>query len=345
MCLYPRLIINRKYTKTKKNDGNIPPIKDHRVKYVPIGCQKCIECTKKKSREWQTRLQEHIKTNTNGKFITLTFSNKEYEILNREIDNNVQGYQRDNEIATLATRRFLERWRKRYKRSIQHWLVTELGHKGTENIHIHGILWTDENYNTIRKYWKYGHIWPTEKQNIRTYVNATTINYLIKYVSKQDHDHKTYKPKVLCSPGIGQAYTKTYQSKTNNYNGQKTNESFRTSTGHLVALPIYWRNKIYTEEEREQLWLQKLDKQERWIMGVKIKVHNKEGIENYFNTLKHYRRLNNELGYGTDQKDWNQEKYERDKRILMQKTRIAKAKAGTTVPTPRSNKRQIITIQ
>ena len=47
MCLYPKLIINPKYKVNKKNGGNIPPMIDERVKYVPIGCQKCIECKKR----------------------------------------------------------------------------------------------------------------------------------------------------------------------------------------------------------------------------------------------------------------------------------------------------------
>ena len=48
MCLFPKLIINKKYTITKKNGGIIPEMKDERVKYVPVGCGKCIECLKKK---------------------------------------------------------------------------------------------------------------------------------------------------------------------------------------------------------------------------------------------------------------------------------------------------------
>ena len=42
--------------------------------------------------------------------------------------------------------------------------------------------------------------------------------------------------------------------------------------GHKQALPIYWRNKIYSEEEREKLWLQKLDKKERYVNGQKIDI-------------------------------------------------------------------------
>ena len=43
MCLYPRLIENPKYKITKKNGGEVPPILDNRVKFVPIGCGNCYE--------------------------------------------------------------------------------------------------------------------------------------------------------------------------------------------------------------------------------------------------------------------------------------------------------------
>ena len=48
MCLYPRLIKNRKYIANKKNGGNIPPVSDLRVLVVPVGCGKCIECKNKR---------------------------------------------------------------------------------------------------------------------------------------------------------------------------------------------------------------------------------------------------------------------------------------------------------
>ena len=135
------------------------------------------ECRKAKQREWQVRLKEDIKHNTNGKFITLTFSNEWIAKITKEvtqkttkikngikttwIDKNgklwhrykykyvteevqLKGYDLDNAIARHAVRKFNERWRKRYGKAIRHWLVTELGHNGTENIHIHGIIWTDK---------------------------------------------------------------------------------------------------------------------------------------------------------------------------------------------------------
>ena len=48
MCLYPKLINNRKYTATKKNGGVIPAINDKRTLLVPVGCGNCMECKRKK---------------------------------------------------------------------------------------------------------------------------------------------------------------------------------------------------------------------------------------------------------------------------------------------------------
>ena len=95
-------------------------------------------------------MNEEIKHDRTGKFITLTFSNE-------ELDKQIQetGIQESNAVATIAVRRFLERWRKKYKKSVKHFLITELGHSGTERIHLHGILFTNEKTETIQEIWKY----------------------------------------------------------------------------------------------------------------------------------------------------------------------------------------------
>ena len=158
MCLYPRLMPNPKYKANQKNGGIIPQYKDERTLIVPIGCGKCIECKKQKAREWQIRLTEDVKYKTNGVFVTLTFNNKTIRTLDKEIDKKIQGYERDNQIAIIAVKRFRERWRKRTGKSPRHWLITELGHQGTQRIHLHGIIWTDER-EYIEKQWGYGYVW------------------------------------------------------------------------------------------------------------------------------------------------------------------------------------------
>lgn len=313
MCLYPKIIENRKYKANKKNGGVIPAIIDKRTLYVPIKCNKCMECMKAKAREWQVRLQQEIKNKENKKahFITLTLSNESITKLSEEIA--LEGYERDNETATKAVRHFLERWRKKYKKSVKHWLVTELGHNGTENIHLHGIIWTDEKTETIEEIWKYGYIWDG------TYVNEQTINYITKYVSKTDEIHKEYKSKILTSAGIGKEYKNSYNAEQNKYNGENTKEYYRTNTGHKISLPIYFRNKIYTEEQRERLWIKKLDEQTRYVDKKKIDIS--KGEEEYYKALETAREKNNRLGYLDDKINWERKIYERNRRNMMHKIR------------------------
>lgn len=307
MCLYPKLTKNRKYIANKKNKGIIPNMSDPRLQYVAVGCGKCIECRKQKARQWQVRLHEEIRENKNGRFVTLTFDEENLEKLTKEI-TGLEGYELENEIATLAIRRFLERWRKKYKKSCRHWLVTELGQTNTERIHLHGILFTDVEEETIAKIWKYGNIW------VGNYVNGKTINYIVKYINKTDKLHKEYKSKILTSPGIGKNYIKRYDSKNNRYKESGTNETYKTREGSRIALPIYYRNNIYTEEEREKLWLEKLDKEERWVLGKKIDIS--KGEENYYKELEVARRKNKALGYGDDTINWERRRYENERRKL-----------------------------
>jgi hypothetical protein len=313
MCLYPTLIRNPKYKENKKNGGVIPSVSDVRLLMLPIGCGNCMQCMKQKAREWQQRIIEDIKEYKNGRFVTLTFSNESYKELYNEI--NMEGYIADNKIATLAVRRFLERWRKKYKKSVRHWLVTELGHNGTENIHLHGIIWTD-NVEEIEKIWKYGYVWKGKevKGKLVNYVNASTASYITKYMTKIDTKHKYYKSIVLCSKGIGGSYAER-KIKLN-----EIKDHYRFESGHKSSLNLYWRNKLFNEEEREKLWIEKLDKGIRYVGNKKFKNNDIKGI---LNEIKEQQKLNTELGYGNSKKDWIEYEYEQQARSLMQLKRIS----------------------
>jgi len=314
MCLFPKLLPNPKYKSTKKNGGVIPKMIDERVKFVPVGCGKCMECIKQRARGWQIRMSEEIRTDKTGKFVTLTFSNESIEKLAKETE--YEGYERDNAIATIGTRYFLERWRKKFGKSLKHWLITELGHKGTENVHLHGILFTNDK-EAIKEKWQYGWIF------IGKYVNEKTVNYCTKYATKVDALHKYYKPKMLVSPGIGKNYIKRLDSNKNKFNNNgETKETYTTRQGKQVALPIYLRNKIYTEEEKEKLWIQKLDKQIRYVDKQPIDVSTKQGLETYYKALDEAQRKNDRLGYGTDKENWSEKNYEIWRRNANFKARI-----------------------
>lgn len=297
MCLYPRLIKNRKYTPTKKNGGRVPLMKDKRVEWVAVGCGNCIECRKQIANAWRTRMLEEIKSNPlEAKFVTLTFTNESLQQLCKELQTT-----ECNAVAGLAIRRFLERWRKQYKKSVKHWFISELGHEGTERIHLHGIMWTNESNETIDQKWGYGYTY------IGDFCNEKTINYIVKYITKIDEDHKKFRGQIFCSAGIGRNYIESYNASLNKYRGENTNESYRLNNGTKVGLPIYYRNHIYSEEEREKLWLHRLDKGTRYVLGTKIEKWEAPNI--YWDLLKTAQEKNARLGYGDDSKMWRHEEY------------------------------------
>ena len=81
---------------------------------------------------------------------------------------------------------------------------------------------------------------------------------------------KDFEPKVLCSKGIGINYLDRTDSKRNTYRENNTDESYRLRSGKKINLPDYYKRKIYTEEEREKMWIEKQEKGYRYIMGEKI---------------------------------------------------------------------------
>lgn len=340
MCLYPKLIKNRKYVPNKKNKGRPPIATDKRVLYVPAGCGKCMECLRQRGNNWRTRLLEEIRETKQGHFVTFTFSTEAlWDLRNGVYEDNggeeLEPYDLDNAIVTLGIRRFLERWRKKYGVSIKHWFTTELGHGETEHVHVHGMIWLnkykgfeglnrfylEEQLKDIKNIWQYGGVY------IGDFLNECTVNYCIKYTMKMDLEHKNYKPIILCSKGIGNRYTNRIDAEMNKYKPGQTRETYRTRQGNRVALPMYYRNKIYNEEEREKLWLEKLDKQIRFVDGVKIDVS--KGHDTYYKILKEAREKNDRLGYGSPD-DWNKAEYEMTRRKLIYEKRFEKFREGNT---------------
>ena len=74
----------------------------------------------------------------------------------------------------------------------------------------------------------------------------------------------------MCSPGIGSNYINSHNAKNNIYKGKDTNEFYKNQQGYKMNLPIYYRNNIYNDNEKENLWLVKLDKNIRYVCGEKI---------------------------------------------------------------------------
>lgn len=269
MCLYPTIMKNKRYAPKAKFSGTTRVPIDPRLYYIETKCGKCIECRKEKARNWSIRMQEELKVNPKAYFVGMSLSDESI----KELIKKYKLKDDQNEVAKKALRLWLERCRKDTGKSIRHWCITELGHKNTERIHLHGILWGEDSAELLKKHWKYGIVF------IGQWVNNQSINYMVKYMIKPDLDHPEFQGKVLCSSGIGAKYVDGYNAVwMNRYKGEDTVETYRTQNGAKIGLPDYYRKKIYTDEEREQLTIIKMNKNEKWIGGSKVKADDYEQV-------------------------------------------------------------------
>lgn len=271
MCLYPVFVKNPKYKPNKKNKGKPPICKDRRLLYIPIKCGYCIECRKQKQREWRVRLEEELRSNY-GYFITLTISPEGIKDLEEKTGLNWE--ENPNEIASKGLRLFLERVRKDTGKSMRHWCVTELG-EDKDRIHLHGIFFGQRSAELIKKHWKYGFIF------IGQYCNSRSVNYMTKYMLKVDTKHPEFKQIVLASAGIGSGYfdRPDWQWQKQNYKRIEV-PTYTFRNGTKMAMPKYYKDKLFTEEERNKMWINNLNRGILWIYGEKVKANDWITIDN-----------------------------------------------------------------
>jgi hypothetical protein len=259
---------------------------------------------KQKGRAWQVRLSEEIRQDPKAIFVTLTISDESWE----KIKNAYIQLSNEDCIKKMV-RLFLERVRKKTKKSLKHWLTTERGGTNTERYHLHGLIWGENAEALTESLWQYGFVF------IGTFVNECTVNYITKYITKTDKKHKDFIPTILCSAGIGADYLNRADSELNRYRESKTNETYRLRNGVKLNLPIYYRNKLYTDEEREQLFLEKIKKGKVWIMGQECDIRDEA---TYFAMLRDAQKRARQL-HGDDPIKWDEAKYLR--RLARQRSR------------------------
>lgn len=279
------------------------------------------------------RISEDIKTVKGGRVVLLTFKTESLRELAKK-GGKLKGYELDNEICRVAVKLFRERWRKKYKRSIRHFLITELGHGKTEHVHMHGIVWEDERYKTdgkfldeVERIWGYGFV-GKGKYDYRTgttinYVDDRTANYFTKYITKKDEQHKEYKQIILTSAGIGAGFLKSKRAEDNKFKGKKTIQQYYRTEGKVLAMPEYFRRKMYTDEEREKLAGWYLDEEITYIEGKRIELRNgdKEWAGEIENIYKRLRVKNEMLGFGDGTKNYERQRHENKRRMEVQKKR------------------------
>jgi len=179
-------------------------------------------------------------------FITLTFSD---EYLPKFESN-----------PNRAVRLFLDRVRKKYGKQVRHWFCAEYGEENGR-IHYHGILFNTPdcgvNYEEYQKLWKYGFLW-------LGYCNEKTVNYIVKYLTKDPSDDRK-PPRVISSKGIGENYL-TRENVSLHKNSECLTPYLNIS-GFPVALPRYYYDKIFDDDDKLSLVRESMNKPKTWFVG------------------------------------------------------------------------------
>lgn len=198
--------------------------------YIDVPCGNCIACQKKRLNDYRIRLNYEISRYPNSVFITLTFAPKYLRKFYKDPNS--------------AVRLFLDRARKRFGRSLRHWIVAEYGTlKG--RVHYHGILFNvprSFDADTLRSLWKYGFIYIG-------YANAKTANYIVKYCTKNANNGKK-PPRIISSKGIGKSYLNPLQMSMH----RSTLSPFISVGDANLPLPRYYYDKIFDESQKVQIF-------------------------------------------------------------------------------------------
>ena len=238
------------------------------AKYV--GCGKCLACRINKRREWTLRLCHEEVFSSSAYFVTLTYDEDHVPFdVNRHMCVSVQDIQL-----------FMKRLRKRVAKvapdvSLRFFCNSEYGPE-TRRPHYHMLLFNvpDElmfqDARQIRRgksvsftcpylmgIWKNGNV----EFGIASRERA---GYCAKYfVDRKSIDPDLQPNFSLMSrnPGIGFSYQEKIQEKVRYYGLR----ACLNSSGTYVALPRYYRNKIWNDEERRKMFIENLDhNQDDW---------------------------------------------------------------------------------
>ena len=125
---------------------------------------------------------------------------------------------------------------------------------------------------------------------------------------KVDIKHPEFNQTVLASPGIGSEYFNRldWQWQKQNYKRIEV-PTYTFRNGTKMAMPKYYKDKLFTEKERNKMWINNLNRGLLWIYGEKVKANDWETIDN----LRRYWQEYGREVMGDDPIAWNKAKNRR----------------------------------
>lgn len=270
-------------------------------KVLHLPCGKCISCRVNRAEEWTTRLTNENLYSESSYFVTLTYDDEHLPF-----DENGNPCVSKDDI-----QKFLKRIRKNFPKSnIRYWITSEYGPE-TLRPHYHGIFFNlpddvlfsscnsskirtkhDAKGNTIYIGNRFTQIWSKGATEM-TNVTRSDVSYCSKYfVNKLSVPEFLVPCFCLMSrrPGIGYVHIENIKDKVRFYNLR----TLLDEKGHSKLLPRYYKNKIYTEEERKELF-------EKYVEEIKYDkkyldmIQSPEVFEDSRNSILKFNKPNSKL--------------------------------------------------
>lgn len=203
---------------------------------VPVPCGRCPPCKQRRVNSWVFRLQQEYKRATAAHFVTITYNTDNVPISK-------------NGFMTLCKRDmqlYLKRLRKLQTEQIKYYLVGEYGTKN-KRPHYHVIFFNVKNTQYFQDAWEKGDI------HIGG-VTSASMAYCMKYIDKPQSKKHVRDDRVpefpLMSKKLGDNYI---DEKIEAYHKADIKRLYVTNEGgYKLALPKYYRQKLYTEQEQRQ---------------------------------------------------------------------------------------------
>lgn len=270
MCLTPVKLKNVKDKQgiIRSNGGAVVP------------CGKCPQCKNRRVNSWIFRLLKQERVQQNSVFVTLTYSPENVPMT-------------ENGFMTLRKKDvqlFFKRLRKNTGcKTIKYYVAGEYGDDSWRP-HYHAIIF-DASKDDIDKAWGLGHIDCGQ-------VTGASIRYTAKYICKEKRipvhakDDRVQEFSLM-SLRLGSNYL---TDEIVNWHKQNQLSYVILEGGFKQALPRYYRDKIFTEEEKAKI-NDKVQQQKhiKFEKDVKEAGGTKNFYRNRFYAINHALKNNNTL--------------------------------------------------
>lgn len=204
----------------------------------PVPCGRCPKCRAARASAWSFRLMCEDKVSSSSLFLTLTYDTAKVPIT-------------QNGFMTLDKRHvqlFMKRLRKRNATRLKYYCAGEYGEKYLRP-HYHMILF-NADIKTIQPAWDYGQIHYGK-------VEEASVGYCLKYISKPGripmHRNDDRLPEhSLMSKGLGISYLSEAMRQWH-MDDMETRMYCNLMDGKKIAMPRYFKQKLYTDEQRKMI--------------------------------------------------------------------------------------------